>query len=453
MDVTQRLDAIDERLRVIEERLAIREAPPPEPLRVSAPPRENVLSLTGRAVLILGGAFLLRAATESTTLPSQTGIALGLAYAIAWIVLAARAARNGQRTQAAFHCAVAAIVAYPIIWEATTRFHVLSAITASILLVIVSVAFIAVARLYALESPAWIAVAGATLDALLLAYATKELIPFALGLTVAGVIAFLLSMTYVGWLLAIESDLFAIFLLAAAVLDQSQENRSAVVITLLVFAILWMAVTSAATAQAAAASLIGIGATSTLVLSPLAMTILCGVAAVIAAEIARRRSWLVFAWQSAAWGIIAAIGGGLFTFAAAVMIGDGRAIPIAALIASVFCLAAFVRLESIRLPLLAIAAIGIAAIAIHFGTMMFAGGAAVVRTIILCAAAVVLASIARRWRMAESSQLAVGTLIVAGVQVIAQELRSGSPAIMFIALAIYGSAMLAIARLRSVATA
>jgi len=40
-----------------------------------------------------------------------------------------------------------------------------------------------------------------------------------------------------------------------------------------------------------------------------------------------------------------------------------------------------------------------------------------------------------------------------GLQVIARELRSGAPAIMFVALAIYGSAMLAIARLRSAATA
>ncbi len=108
MDVTQRLDAIDERLRVIEDRLALTpHVPPPEPLRVSAPPRENVLSLTGRAILILGGAFLLRAATE-TTLNPQIGIALGLAYAIAWIGAAAFAAKKGRRTPAIFHIAAAA---------------------------------------------------------------------------------------------------------------------------------------------------------------------------------------------------------------------------------------------------------------------------------------------------------------------------------------------------------
>src|SRR3954449_1241477 len=109
MDVAERLDAIDERLRVIEKRLDLTPALAPPPLRVSAPPRENVLALTGRAVLILGGAFLLRAATE-TALNPRIGIALGLAYAIVWIAAAAIAAKNGRRTPAIFHTAAAAVI-------------------------------------------------------------------------------------------------------------------------------------------------------------------------------------------------------------------------------------------------------------------------------------------------------------------------------------------------------
>src|SRR6266498_203061 len=178
MDVTQRLDAIDERLRVIEEHLAIHGSPTPEPLPVSSvPARENILSLTGRAILILGGAFLLRAATESTTLKPQIGIAIGLAYAIAWIAAAAFAARKELRTAAAFHSAVAAIIGYPVIAEAVTRFHVLGAAGAAIVIALFSIGMLIVARAYGLQLPAWIAVAGATIVALFLAYATKELIP------------------------------------------------------------------------------------------------------------------------------------------------------------------------------------------------------------------------------------------------------------------------------------
>jgi hypothetical protein len=175
------------------------------------------------------------------------------------------------------------------------------------------------------------------------------------------------------------------------------------------------------------------------------MAILWAVAAVIAAELARRKAWRAFAVQSALWGVAAAIAGGLFPFIAAVILGEKTTIPIFAMLAAAFCLIAFVRLDFARLPLLAIHVCAAAAVA-----MYMAGGAAVMRTVILAAAAVGLVFIARRWNIAEAWQLAVVTLVLTGVQVIAQELRGGSPAIMFIALAIYGSAMLAIARLRSV---
>src|SRR4051794_14763739 len=447
MDVAERLDAIDERLRVLEERLALRVAIPPSPLRLSPSPRENVLSLTGRAVLILGGAFLLRAATE-TALNAQIGIALGLAYAIAWIAAAAFAAKNGKRIPATFHIAAAAAIGYPIIAEAVTRFHVLGAIAAAVLLAAFSLAMPIVARLYDLPLPAWIAVAGATIVALVLAYATKELIPFALELTFAGVAAFMLSLNYVGWLLAIESDLFAVFMVAVALLDETKENRSALVITLLVFAIAWMPVTMRANAQTAIASLIGIGAAAALVLSPPMMTMIWAIAAIVAAELARRKAWRAFAVQSAVWGIAAAIASGLFPFIAAVILGEKTAIPIFAMLAAAFCLIAFARLDFARLPLLAIPVCAAAAVA-----MYVTGGAAVVRTIILAVAAVALAFVARRWQIAEAWQLAVVTLVLTGAQVIAQELRSGAPAMMFVALAIYGGAMLAIARLRNAATA
>ena len=520
MDADQRLDGIDQRLQQIEERLSRLENAPvteaaierestvvspesdasevtgvvsPEPdasevARVVSPEPDAtevtpLLALAGKSILILGGAFLLRAATESTALPRQIGVVLGLLYAMAWIVAAALAARAGRRSAAVFHAAVAAIVAYPIVWEATVHFHVLSAVTAALLLVGFSIALIVVARLGGkssvapaaspavffpdagvaagttppLQLPAWIAVAGATLDALLLAYATGELIPFALELTFVGVVALILSMSYVGWLLAIESDLFALVLILMTLFSRSPDSRSPVVVTLLVFAIAWMTVTSRASVQVAVASLIGIAGASALVLSPSAMTILWGFAAVVAAEIARHTSSRVFALQSAAWGVFAAIGGGLFSFAAVVIFGDdGTAvIPMPALIAAALCLVAFARLDFARLPMLAIAVCAAAAVAIHAATTTISGGAnthAIVRTIILAAVAVALASIGRMWKLPEASQLAVATLALTGVQVIAQELRAGTAAIMFIALAVYGGAMLAIARLRRVAT-
>ncbi len=466
MDSTERLEGIDQRLLRIEERLSQLESTSMSGSRPARIPDvtekdsgadtadASLLALAGKSILILGGAFLLRAATESTALPPQIGIALGLLYAAVWIAAAAFAARSGQRTAAVFHCVVAGVVAYPVLWEATTHFHVLSAVTGALLLAGFTLSLLFVAHVHELTLPAWIAVVGATLDALLLAYATKELIPFLFVLTFIGVVALMRSNGYVAWLLAVESSLFAILVIIATLLDPSRDSRAPAVVALLLFAIAWMTVTSRASVQASIASLIGIAGASALVLSSAETTILWGFAAVVAAEIARSTSLRVFALQSATWGVLAAIGGGLFSFAAAVLVGNDITIvtPAPALIAAALCLVAFARLDFARLPLLAVATLGAAAVTIHAVASAIHGGPgtqALVRTAVLSATAVALASIGRKWSMPDASQLAVATLALTGVKVIAQELRTGTATIMFIALAIYGGAMLAIARLRS----
>jgi hypothetical protein len=469
MEVDQRLDAVDQRLQRIEERLSrLENAPLPRaaalqdhvdddsPRSAAGGEGTPLLALAGKSILILGGAFLLRAATESTALPRQAGIALGLLYAAAWIVAAARAARAGRRPAAIFHAAVAAIVAYPIVWEATTRFGVLSAVAGALLLAALSVSLLVVAHLHSLQSLAWIAAAGATMDALLLAFATKELFPFLLELTLVGVVALILSMSYVGWLLAVESDLFALVLILLTVVDPSKDSRFAAVTALMLFVLLWTTMISRCSEQVAAASLIGIAGSSALVLPPSATAILWGCAAVVAAEIGRRERSPAFALQSVAWGILASIMGGLFSFAAAALVESTEvavgSIPVPALIVTALCLAAFLRIDFARLPLLAVATCGLAAVMIHAALAPLGGEPAathaLVRTVILAATAVVLALIGRRWNLREASQLAAALLVLTGVKLVAQELRTGSAAILFIAFAVYGSAMLAIARLR-----
>lgn len=401
--------------------------------------------MSGRAILIVGGAFLLRAATESAALPRPAGIILGVAYAAAWIVVAELAGRRGQRLAAVFHAAVAAAIAYPIVWEATTRFDVLSASAASLLLIALSVALIVVAHRNGLQWPAWLAAAGATIDALLLSVSTKDVIPFLIALSVVGVVALMLSMTYVGWLLAIESDLFAIVLMVLTFANEPATNRP--IVALIIFVLVWTVTASRAGAQVAAASLIGVAAVSAALLTPFATAVLWGVAAVVAAEIARRTGSLAFALQSVAWGILAATRGGLFTFAASMLVDHdaARDVPIAALVVTALCVVALLRLESFRLPLLAIATCGI--VAAMLCSLRSAGNTAIVRTIVLAATAIALAAIGRRWRMREAAQLGAVLLVLTGIQIIAQELRAGAGAA-FAALAVYGTAMLAMARLR-----
>ena len=58
------------------------------------------MSLLGRFLIILGGAFLLRAATDSGTLPPTVGVIAGLVYGIAQLWLASRAAARDDAASA-----------------------------------------------------------------------------------------------------------------------------------------------------------------------------------------------------------------------------------------------------------------------------------------------------------------------------------------------------------------
>jgi hypothetical protein len=92
------------------------------------------LALVGRTLLVLAGAYLVRASTDSRALPAAVGVGLGLAYAVFWQLRADRAARSGHRESAAFHDLASSVVAFPLIWETTARFGLVSASAAYSLL-------------------------------------------------------------------------------------------------------------------------------------------------------------------------------------------------------------------------------------------------------------------------------------------------------------------------------
>jgi hypothetical protein len=119
----------------------------PEPLSDQWPMSaiKGTPALVGRSLLILAGAFLLRAFTEAGTLATGTGVVLGLAYATSWIVAAALAARKGARASAGFFGVCAAVIAGPLIFEAATEFGVLSPTGSAITLAIMTAAGLVVA--------------------------------------------------------------------------------------------------------------------------------------------------------------------------------------------------------------------------------------------------------------------------------------------------------------------
>jgi uncharacterized membrane protein len=60
----------------------------------------RTIPLIGRTLLVLGGAYLLRALTDSALLPPVGGAAAGLVYAAWWLVQADRNAAAGPRQSA-----------------------------------------------------------------------------------------------------------------------------------------------------------------------------------------------------------------------------------------------------------------------------------------------------------------------------------------------------------------
>lgn len=145
-------------------------AAPPEPAaRVALPP--GTVALAGWTLLVMAGAYLARALTDARAVPTVVGVGLGLGYAALWLLRADREAARERRESAAFHAVAAGLIAFPLLWEATTRFGLLGARTAAAAVAGACALGLGVAwrRGLAVVACAWTALALATAVALLAA--------------------------------------------------------------------------------------------------------------------------------------------------------------------------------------------------------------------------------------------------------------------------------------------
>jgi hypothetical protein len=142
----------------------------------------GTVSLVGRTLMVLGGAYLLRAVTDSGLVPASVGALAGLAYSVWWLSRAYRAAMSGRRASAAFHGIAALLIAYPLIWETTTRLEVFTASTGVFLLVgFYAIGFAVTWRCHLTEI-AWINTLLAVTSAMAMLVATHALMPFTIAL-------------------------------------------------------------------------------------------------------------------------------------------------------------------------------------------------------------------------------------------------------------------------------
>lgn len=85
-----------------------------------------MFSALGKAMLGIAGAYLLRAAAETGIAPRPLVAILGIAYAILWLLFAARTPVEARLARVAYSINSAVILA-PMLWELAIRFQVLPA--------------------------------------------------------------------------------------------------------------------------------------------------------------------------------------------------------------------------------------------------------------------------------------------------------------------------------------
>ena len=194
------------------------------------------VTLSGRSLIILGGAYLIRALTESHMLPAPAGVALGLAYAVLWILAAGRAAGRGFKGDATFHALVATAIAFPLIFEATVRFKFLGHQSSAIALAFLTALALAIAWRFSHQIMAWIITMAALMTAVVLIVNTGVVLPFGAFLLMLGLSTLWLGYdrkwTLLRWPVALVVNFVALGLVLRAI-GPERPDPPAVVIGLL----------------------------------------------------------------------------------------------------------------------------------------------------------------------------------------------------------------------------
>jgi hypothetical protein len=210
----------------------------PEPLfGIGRPDLTSFVSLVGRTFVVLGGAYLLRALTESGRLPGRSGVVLGLVYAVAWLGAADRASAT-RPLSGLFHGYAAVVISLPLLWEASAHFRLLSPPVSAAMLMLITGLAVGVAWHRHLQSLAGVAVLGSIVATAGLVVATGRPLPFAAGLVALGAGTLWLSdargWSWMRWFPAAAVDVMAVVLVGRAVVVPPQEPHGAVIALLLV---------------------------------------------------------------------------------------------------------------------------------------------------------------------------------------------------------------------------
>ena len=472
--------------------------PAPEPISVvpERAARTPLVPLFGRSLILLGGAYLLRAATDRALFPQWLGAVAALGYAGVLVLLADRAAARGKEASAAFHGAMALVIGGPLVDELAVRLRLVSPGTAGALAVGFGGWLGWVAHHRRQPLLAWFAVSAAALVAATLAVQTQNLAP-CLGLVAAAVgggallartlrqPAILALPLTVGCLLSLwlalatdggpslDATLAALlgFFVAGAVgawWSGASLHIRGVEAGLLLPVVLGPAARLAEGRVWFGASLLALGVGGFalarrqparffsgywLLVALVALSVL-GSGSVLAVSYLAVLS-LLLVLGSGSFEVMAALAAvaaasGLFEFAVRALsfpsVPPPRAMAGVALLAS--AAVAAVRPHPVALLILCF---GVAGLAAWSGLALWSpssAAAAAVRTSVLAAMAVGLALLSRVRRLRVAGSLVYPLLAVVGLKLVVDDFPAGTSATLFVDLAVCGTALIVAPRLR-----
>jgi hypothetical protein len=495
----------------------------------------NVLAQVGWSVLTLAGAFLIRALTDRGAVPSTFGVALGLAYAFAVIVLADRAAARGSRLTAAFLGSTGLFIADAIVAETTTRLGYFPVSGGLVVLAIVTALGLASGRRRNLPALAWTATLAACATAILLSVAASAEAPAGLLLLVLSVATFWIdeggwAWRLLAWPATLCADVLSAWATSGALSASAPPGRRLLALLLaLGLPLLWVSVVhlrtllhrpeigALAVVQTVLALAVGLGGAFRLTAGAgagrvlAAIVLACGIGAFLFAFShekgdALRASRLYWAWLAVAfllagsanllaepvpalvWSVLAvaaalisrrfdpgilqpqaaviaaaaAAGSGLLTRSLVIFTARSEAVvppPPAGMVAlaALAVVAALLLTEPAaagRAPAFfatLLAAVGVGAIAVLVlrgpAARILDASLAPVRTVVISAAAYLLAWAARATARRELRALAYLALVLGGLKILIEDVPGGAPANLFVGFIFYGAALLLVPRL------
>ena len=195
----------------------------------------------GRLLLVMGGAYLLRAFTEIDQVPGTVGALLGLAYGLVWLALADRAGRGGDAYVATWRGAASALIVFPLLWETSSRFGFLSFPVAAALVAACALAAFGIAARRTVPGLGGIFSAASALGGLaLLLPNPAAAVPATTALLVIGLAALVIgrrrALTGAMWTSAAAADAAALLLVEGTLRGSGAAPLTAIVLLSLLFA-------------------------------------------------------------------------------------------------------------------------------------------------------------------------------------------------------------------------